>query len=145
MMKTDVMCKDGSVIPGGEWPSVDWMTDTPSLGAATRDMSWFVGFCCALFPHVQATSDLQYPRKMFLNDSIKLRAKRVRTYPLSGESMSNTPCQVNEVLEVLQWASVTKWVVHMPSTPSLCTQQSIQQHRVKSAHIVIDHITVGTS
>ena len=29
---TDIMCKDGSVIPGGEWPSVDWMTDTPLLG-----------------------------------------------------------------------------------------------------------------
>ena len=48
---TDVMCKDGLVIPGGEWPSVNWMTDTPLLGAATRDMSWFVGFCHALFPH----------------------------------------------------------------------------------------------
>ena len=49
---TDVMCKDGLVVPGGEWPSVDWMTDAPSLGAATRDMSWFVGFCCTLFPRV---------------------------------------------------------------------------------------------
>ena len=49
---TDIMCKDGSVILGGEWPSVDWMTDTPSLGAATRDMSWFVEFRHALFPRV---------------------------------------------------------------------------------------------
>ena len=49
---TDIMCKDGLVIPGGEWPSVDRMTDTISLGAATRDMSWFVRFCHALFPRV---------------------------------------------------------------------------------------------
>ena len=49
---TDITCKDSSVIPGDEWPSVDWMTDTPLLGAATRDMSWFIGFHCALFPCV---------------------------------------------------------------------------------------------
>ena len=83
----DIMCKDGSVIPGGEWPSVYWMTDTPSLGAATRDMSWFVGFCHALFPRVRTIFDFLYPRKMFLNDLIKL--------------------QLNEVFEALQWALVT--------------------------------------
>ena len=49
---TDVMCKNSSVIPGGEWPSVDWMTDTPLLGVATSDISWFVGFCHTLFPHI---------------------------------------------------------------------------------------------
>ena len=49
---TDITCRDGSVVPGGEWPSVDWMIDTPSLGAATRDMSWFVGFRCSLFTRV---------------------------------------------------------------------------------------------
>ena len=46
---TDIMCKDGSIVPGGEWPSVDWMTDTPSLGAATRGMSWFMVFCHSCF------------------------------------------------------------------------------------------------
>ena len=46
---TDMTCKDGSVVPGGKWPSMDWMIDTPSLGAATRDMSWFVGFCHSCF------------------------------------------------------------------------------------------------
>ena len=66
------MCKDGPVTPGGEWPSVDWMTDTPSLGAATRDMSWFVEFCHALFPRVRAISNFPSPRKMILNDPIKL-------------------------------------------------------------------------
>ena len=66
-------------------------------------------------------------------------------YSLSGESMLNTPCQLNEVSEALQWALVTKWVVHMTSIPSLHTQQSIQQHRVESARTVIDHITVGTN
>ena len=49
---TDIMCKDSLVTPGGEWPSVDWLADTPSLDAATRDMSWFVGFCHAFFPCV---------------------------------------------------------------------------------------------
>ena len=68
----DIMCKDSLVIPGGEWPSMDWMTDTPSLGAATRDMSWFVGFHHALFPRVQAISNFPYPGKMFLNNPIKL-------------------------------------------------------------------------
>ena len=48
----DITCKDGSVVPGGEGPSMDWMTDTPSLGAAMKDMSWFVGFCHSLFPGV---------------------------------------------------------------------------------------------
>ena len=66
-------------------------------------------------------------------------------YPLSRESMSNTPCQLNGVLEALQQASVTKWVVHMPLIPSLHTQPLTQQHQVESACTVIDHITVGTS
>ena len=35
---TNVACIDGSVIPGGKWPSVDWMTDTPLLRAGTRDI-----------------------------------------------------------------------------------------------------------
>ena len=68
---TDIMCKDGSVVPGGEWSSVDQMTDTPSLGAATRDMSWFVGFCHSLFPHVQVISNFPYPQKLSLKDPIK--------------------------------------------------------------------------
>ena len=33
---TNIMCKDGSVVPGGKWPSVDCITDTPSLGTATK-------------------------------------------------------------------------------------------------------------
>ena len=60
------------------------MTDTPLLGAATRDMSWFVGFCCALFPHVSAISNFPYPRKMSLNDPIKLQAKSKDVSPLWG-------------------------------------------------------------
>ena len=68
---TDITCKDGSVVPGGKWPSMDWMTDTPSLGAATRDMSWFVGFHHSLFPHVQAISDFPCPGKLSLKDPIK--------------------------------------------------------------------------
>ena len=28
---TDITCRDGSVVPGGKWPSVDWIIDTSSL------------------------------------------------------------------------------------------------------------------
>ena len=68
---TDITCKDGSVVPGGKWPSVDLMTDTPSLGAATRDMSWLVGFHHSLFPRVQVISDFPYPGKLSFKDPIK--------------------------------------------------------------------------
>ena len=81
---TDIMCKDGSVVPGGEWPSMDWMTDTPSLGATTRDMSWFMGFCHSLFSCVRAISDFQYPRKLSLKDPIKPRAKSKDVSPIWG-------------------------------------------------------------
>ena len=76
------MCKDGSAVPGGESPSMDWMTDTPSLGAATRDMSWFVGFHHFLFPHVRAISDFPFPGKLSLKDPIKPQAKSKDLSPL---------------------------------------------------------------
>ena len=81
---TYITCKDGSVVLGGEWPSVDWMTDTPSLGAATRDMSWFVGFCHSLFPCVQVISNFPYPGKLSLKDPIKPQAKSKDVSPLRG-------------------------------------------------------------
>ena len=80
----NIMCKDGSVVPGGECPSMDWMTDTPSLGAATRDMSWFMGFYCSLFPHVPVISNFPYPGKLSLKDPIKPLAKSKDVSPLWG-------------------------------------------------------------
>ena len=81
---TDIMCKDGSVVPGGKWLSVDWMIDTPSLGAATRDMSWFVVFNHSLFPHVQAISNFPYLGKLSLKDPNKPQAKGKDVSPLWG-------------------------------------------------------------
>ena len=81
---TDMMFRDGSVVPEGEWPSVDWMIDTPSLRAATRDMSWLVGFCCSLFPQLQVISDFLYPGKLSLKDPIKPQAKSKDVSPHWG-------------------------------------------------------------
>ena len=81
---TDITCKDGSVVPGGQWPSMDWMIDTPSLGAATRDMSWLVEFHHSLFPRVQAISNFPYLGKLSLKDPIKPQAKSKDVSPLWG-------------------------------------------------------------
>ena len=32
---TDVTLVNGSILQGGEWPSVPWYPDTPEAGAAT--------------------------------------------------------------------------------------------------------------
>ena len=49
---TIVTCLDGSIAQGGKFLSCKWMLDTPLQGAALRDMSWFMGFRCSLFPRV---------------------------------------------------------------------------------------------
>ena len=51
-LPTTVMCLDGSIALGSEFLSCEWMADTSLQGAALRDMSWFVGFGCLLFPRV---------------------------------------------------------------------------------------------
>ena len=38
----DITLVDGSILQGGEWPSVPWYPDTPVTGAATWDLSWFI-------------------------------------------------------------------------------------------------------
>ena len=47
---TDITLVDGSILQDGGWPSVPWYPDTPETGAATRDLSWFIEICRALFP-----------------------------------------------------------------------------------------------
>ena len=58
---TTVTCLNGSVMRGGEFLSCEWMADTSLQGTALRDMSWFVGFQCLLFPRVYPIHDFPYP------------------------------------------------------------------------------------
>ena len=48
---TDVALVDGSTLQGGEWPSVPWYLDTPEMGAALQDPSWFIEIHRGLFPN----------------------------------------------------------------------------------------------
>ena len=60
------------------------MVDTSLQGAAFRDMSWFMGFQCSLFPRVGPICDFPYPGQLQLNDPKKVQAKSKDIPPIWG-------------------------------------------------------------
>ena len=80
---TDFTLVDGSTLGGGEWPSVPWYPDTSVTGAATRDLSWFIEICHALFPRVHAIQYFPHPNRLHLALHIRLQ-KTSDILPLWG-------------------------------------------------------------
>ena len=66
---TDITLVEGSILQGGEWPSVPWYADTSVTGAATQDLSWFIKICHV--PRVNAIKDLPYLGQLHLVHHIK--------------------------------------------------------------------------
>ena len=69
---TDVTLVDGTILQGGEWPSVPWYPHTPTTGAPTRDLSWFIKIRRSLSPRVWAIEDFPYPGQLHLVNPFKL-------------------------------------------------------------------------
>ena len=64
--------------------SCKWMVDTSLQGAALRDMSWFMGFQCLLFPRVHPICDFPYPGLLQLHNPKKVQAKSKDIPPIWG-------------------------------------------------------------
>ena len=69
----DITLVDGSILQGGESPSVPWYPDTPETGAATLDLSWFIEMHWALFPRIGAIKDFPYLNRLHLAHHIRLQ------------------------------------------------------------------------